>query len=291
MPNSKPGTYVHFKCKICGVNDMYLKSEKKRKPNTGQYCSRSCASKAQAKDRKRLSILLLFICLSFMLPAIAGNVLNKEGYYLEKNPEVLFDADIDERIRVRSIAYTNDFLTDIQLEPSVSDVDYEHIIDVLSFRFKPNRIFVHLGNGAANVSSGYARLKPYKDESGACYVYLKKKDFAKMTWLQQEHVLRHELFHCLGWDHGAYSNKLRHFDNYEVLLRLHDKQNQKNACIVNIEVDGIVKFVPRSKRFKQAYTVVTRDNQVKLRPGRYKVFVNGELVKKKFLCNSKGEIK
>lgn len=220
-----------------------------------------------------ISILLL------ALSAKAGNLLpidqisatdpsKREDYkFTSKEVEILFDADISNYVIERAMPQLNDNLVDIQLKATLSDIDYDHAIDVLPIWKKPNRIFVHLGKGWSN--GGFAaNLRAYTTEGGTCLVRLEKKVFETLTIEQQDFILRHEINHCLRWGHSLITNNLNHYDNIEPLLRLYDVHNTKKTIVVPLSKTTYFS----NKRFK----VASRDTTVKLVRGRYKV--NGKRV-------------
>ena len=85
-----------------------------------------------------------------------------------------------------------------------------------------------------------------------------------ITIKNKVNILKHELYHCLGWDHSFVTTDLDNWDNVEVLKRLYDKNNKQKAIIATIEPNaGVITFQGKKNK------VITRDSVVKLRPDTY----------------------
>jgi hypothetical protein len=223
-------------------------------------------------DKIKTMFLLLFLFL--LLPAHAGNRLptqqfavdsaQKQDYYLTQ-PTILFDQDIEPEVIYKALIEVNDKLEDIQLTYTVSDTDYDHAAEYAFNWYQPDRIFVHLGRGIHDAEFS-AILRSYTDQPGTCLIYLKKDLWLSkvVTINNKTNILKHELYHCLGWDHSFITNDLEDWDNVEVLKRLYDKDNKIKAKIVKTK--GTTFFF--NKRYKRK--AATRDNQIKLIPGKYR---------------------
>lgn len=246
-----------------------------------------------------MRILTTLLILLIALPAFAGMQLSDQQisatdfssrgtYYLEDNVDIVFDTDVSEYLVHTIMKQINDDLVDINVNSKLADKDYDHAIHVLGNWKKPNQIFVHLGRGwhGHSKTGASANLRSYEGQPGTCIVKLHKELFNTWSFDNQVKVLRHELYHCFLWGHSLVSQDLDTFDNYEVLLRNFDKLNTKRACNVTIikEPKQRVDFI--GKRRTKQYPVSTRDNNVRLYPGRYKVKVDGKRIKKKFNCPS-----
>lgn len=227
-------------------------------------------------------------------PVIAGNILSDQVLYINEyglpsggrgtykitnETQVIFDADIEQDIAKQAIDNINKHLTDIQLSYSFSKKDYGHAKEFISVsgdkRFKPNRLFVHLGNGFNN--EFFANLRLFKNSNAPTgFIHLKKDDWLSITDKQIKIViLEHELRHLLLWGHPSHGNNsdFTSHDNNEPLYRLYDVDNIRgftNVTITNKQDNEIIGFIAKKKqRYNSVYTT---DNQVKLIPGRYKVY-------------------
>lgn len=219
----------------------------------------------------------------------AGN--GQRADYILTNPTIMFDKDFPKSLAIFTVGNINQKLVDIQLQTSFSEVDYNHATDILPFRYEPNRIFVHYGSGWS--SDFAASLRTFSDNTGACFIALRKELFEQAELSIQAKILTHEIFHCLRWAHAEDNPYVDNFDfenqdNVEVLYRLYDMNNKKQMVTVDIDQDPIeiTGFVARKK--DRINSVYTTDDEVKLIPGRYKIQINDKFIckKKKKLCGS-----
>ncbi len=259
----------------------------------------------------KLSRCGIFILVVMMLPCLAGNVIKDQfvidsngsslgyraPYTISEDQTILNDPDIEESVMIAAVTHINDNTIDVQLVREVSEVDYDHSTEIVSFdppfnlMYEPNRIFVHLGSGFGNPF--FASRRVYEDGSPTCFIHLRKSLWTGATEELKISLLIHEIMHCKGWEHPSgvcsiddtYLNE----DSLEILHRLYDSENTLNKVVVNIDKpeEDIISFLP-AKRFRPQRTVCTSDSEVRLRKSKYKIKVNDRYIKK---ITKSGEVK
>lgn len=221
---------------------------------------------------------------------------NKKTYTLTQNMDVLFDLDIDAEIAKATIKNINNNLDDIKLDYSFSNEDLDnskgqlYSVNKVSKIYAPHRIMVMLGGGFS--PSFFAVNRVYEDGTPTAFVNLNKKKWDLMGNQTKQIVIEHELRHTLLWEHPSnnpytLSSDYISQDNNEPLYRLYDSQNKRgnvNVTITNKADNEVVGFIP--KKNKEAKSVFTKDDQVKLKPGYYKVVVT-----ERYLCKPRRKLK